>query len=60
MKKQYEEVEVDLTEHEFYLIALKAHERNITFNQMAELILKEEINKYERKTIPKRKNTNTK
>lgn len=38
-------VEVDLTDEEFMHIARLAHERDITFNQMVEYILQQEIDR---------------
>lgn len=38
-----EEIEIDITDDEFLRIAKMAHERDITFNKMVELILTEEI-----------------
>jgi len=38
-----ESIEIDLTDEEFCHIAKMAHERDITFNQMVEHILSEEI-----------------
>jgi hypothetical protein len=37
------EIEIDLTDDEFLRLAKMAHERDITFNQMVEYILSEEI-----------------
>lgn len=39
------EIEIDLTDDEFLQLARMAHERDITFNKMVELILSEEINR---------------
>jgi hypothetical protein len=36
-------IEVDLTDEEWYTLMKLAHERDITLNQMVELILKQEI-----------------
>lgn len=38
-------VEVDLSDEEFMHIARLAHERDITFNQMVEIILQAEIDR---------------
>ena len=38
-----ETIEVDLSDDEFLRIAKLAHERDITFNQMVEIILQEMI-----------------
>jgi hypothetical protein len=38
-------IEVDLTDDEFMQIARLAHERDITFNQMVEHILQQEIDR---------------
>jgi hypothetical protein len=37
------EIEIDLSDDEFLRLAKMAHERDITFNQMVEYILSEEI-----------------
>lgn len=44
------EVEIDLTDEEFLQLARMAHERDITFNQMVELILSEAIEKLKKET----------
>lgn len=36
-----EEIEIDLPDEDFMTIALMAHERDITFNKMCEIILKD-------------------
>lgn len=38
-------IEVDLSDEEFMHIARLAHERDITFNQMVEYILQQEIDR---------------
>lgn len=38
-----EEIEIELSDDEFTRIAKLAHERDITFNKMVELILTEQI-----------------
>jgi uncharacterized protein YjaG (DUF416 family) len=40
------EVELDLNEHEIYLLAMEAHKRDITLNKMIENILQEVIDKH--------------
>ena len=45
------EVEIDLTDEEFLQLARMAHERDITFNQMVELILSEAIEKLKGETV---------
>ena len=44
-EKQYETIPVDLSDEEFLTIARMAHDRNITFNQMVEIILWQYIGK---------------
>lgn len=44
------EIEIDLTDEEFLQVARMAHERDITFNQMVELILSEAIEKLKKET----------
>jgi hypothetical protein len=43
-KEGYENVPVELSDHEFLTIARMAHERDITFNKMVEAILWNYIN----------------
>ena len=43
-KRKYEEIPVDLSDEEFLTIAKMAHERDITFNKMVEIILWNYIN----------------
>lgn len=43
MSDNREDIEVDLTDDEFCRIAKMAHERDITFNRMVEIILLQEI-----------------
>jgi predicted HicB family RNase H-like nuclease len=40
------EVELDLDEHEIYLLAMEAHKRDITLNKMIEGILQEVVDKH--------------
>ena len=40
-----ETIEVDLSDEEFLHVAKLAHERDITFNQMVEIILQAEIDR---------------
>ena len=40
------EVELDLNEHEIYLLAMEAHKRDITLNKMIENILQDVIDKH--------------
>ena len=40
-----ETIEVDLSDEEFLRVAKLAHERDITFNQMVEIILQAEIDR---------------
>lgn len=40
-----ETIEVDLSDDEFLRIAKMAHDRDITFNQMVEIILQAEIDR---------------
>ena len=43
----YTAVDIELPDDDFKMIALQAHERDITFNKMIELILKDVINQAE-------------
>jgi len=45
-----ETVEVDLTDEEFLHIAKRAHEQDITFNQMVSKILEEHLEELKRGT----------
>jgi hypothetical protein len=45
MQKNYETIQVELTDEEFLQIAKLAHDLDITFNKMVESILWDEINK---------------
>ena len=45
----YTAVDIELPDDDFRMIALQAHERDITFNKMIELILKDVINQAEYK-----------
>ena len=40
------EIELDLNEHEIYLLAMEAHKRDITLNKMIESILQEVVDKH--------------
>ena len=40
------EIELDLNEHEVYLLAMEAHKRDITLNKMIESILQEVVDKH--------------
>jgi hypothetical protein len=44
-EKKYETIPVELSDEEFLTIAKMAHDRNITFNQMVEIILWQYIGK---------------
>jgi hypothetical protein len=44
-EKKYETIPVELSDEEFLTIAKMAHDRNITFNQMVEIILWKYIGK---------------
>ena len=48
-EKPYTAVDIELPDDDFRMIALQAHERDITFNKMIELILKDVINQAEYK-----------
>ena len=48
-KEDWESVEIELEETEFNRIATLAHEKDITFNEMCNIILAEAIEKYEEK-----------
>lgn len=39
------EIELNLDEHEIYLLAMEAHKRDITLNKMIESILQEVIDR---------------
>ena len=43
----YTAVDIELSDDDFRRVALQAHERDITFNKMIELILKDVINQAE-------------
>lgn len=45
MQDNREDIEVELSDHEFMQIAKMAHERDVTFNRMVEIILQEQIEK---------------
>ena len=49
MENNNETIEIDLSDEEFLVIAKRAHEKDITFNQMVEEILWEAINQKEEK-----------
>jgi hypothetical protein len=40
------EIELDLNEHEIYQLAIEAHKRDITLNNMIEIILQETIDRH--------------
>jgi len=44
-EQKYETIPVELSDEEFLTIARMAHDRNITFNQMVEIILWQYIGK---------------
>ena len=46
-EKPFTAVDIELPDDDFRMIALQAHERDITFNKMIELILKDVINQAE-------------
>lgn len=48
MSHIFEEVEVDITDETFLKIAKQAHDRNITFNEMCEIMLNDYINELEK------------
>lgn len=45
MKKNYVKVQIDLPKEDLYLLMLKAHEADMTFNAFINKILKEYIDK---------------
>lgn len=45
------EIELDLNEHEIYLLAMEAHKRDITLNKMIESILQEVVDKHKKETV---------
>jgi hypothetical protein len=45
------EIELDLNEHEIYMLAMQAHKRDITLNKMIEIILQEYIDCHVNKTL---------
>jgi hypothetical protein len=47
MSKKKIEIEIDIPKKTFNKIALMAHYRNITFNKMCNIMLKEEIEYFE-------------
>ena len=47
MTKMFETVEIDLSDEEFLIIAKRAHEKDITFNQMVAEILWEQVKKHD-------------
>lgn len=51
-KEKMVDVPIDLTDEEFLSIAKMAHERDITFNKMVEVILWNFINETKNKNIP--------
>ena len=42
------DMEIDISDEQFLFVAKKAHERDITFNEMFNIIMKEYIDKLER------------
>ena len=48
MSKKMVEMEVDISDEQFLFVAKKAHERDITWNEMFNIIMKEYIEKLER------------
>lgn len=50
------EIEIDITDDEFLRLAKIAHERDITFNQLVEQILTEEIKRVESEKLEAMKN----
>lgn len=48
-EEKMHEVEIDLSDEDFLVLAKMAHEKNITFNQMCILALEEMIAYYDRK-----------
>ena len=46
-EKPFTAVDIELPDDDFRMIALQAHERDITFNKMIELILKDGLSKTE-------------
>lgn len=40
------EIELDLDEHEIYQLAMEAHKRDITLNNMIEIILQDAIDRH--------------
>lgn len=48
-EEKMHEVEIDLSDEDFLVLAKMAHEKNITFNQMCILALEEMIAYYGRK-----------
>jgi hypothetical protein len=51
---EMENVEIDIEDDVFFAIAMEAHKRDITFNKMVEIILKEKIEKEESKLLQKK------
>jgi len=47
-KEKSEEVEIELTEKEFNVLANMAHQRDITFNELCNNVLREQIEKLEK------------
>ena len=52
------EIEIEITEKDFLMIATMAHERDITFNDMCNIILEKEINEF--KTKDEKKSSDSK
>ena len=54
--KNFKSVEIDLSEKDFIKIATKAHEKDITFNAMCNIILEDAISMLEQELKEKKKN----
>jgi hypothetical protein len=48
MTEKMVDMEIDISDEQFLFVAKKAHERDITFNEMFNIIMKEYIDKLER------------
>ena len=57
METETETIQVDLTDEEFLHIARRAHEQDITFNQMVIQILEQYILEQEKESDKNRTNT---
>ena len=51
MQAKEAEVQIDLSDEEFTILAKIAHERDITFNQLVNDVLREELNKIEEDSL---------